>query len=455
MNQEKINYNHLSIDELNQALNNLQIAVKNYIMTSADAETKRYEIMNAKQKKILATYPIRIWQASNGTWKAHIPDDSKPRNRRIVQGKNLENLEKNILEDYYKNVESRLIFSTYFANWLMNYKSTIVKPPTIQRNFDDYSKYIKGKEIDSMKIDKITRMDIKKCLNEAINEYHLTRKSLNNLKSIFNGMFNYAYDVNDITSNPTLNLKIENTNIRQESLKQPKTEVFNESELSTFIDYIYQHYLEYRPIVSLAILLNFQLGLRVGELCTLKHSDIDMNHKTLAIQRMERSYRPIEMVNGKLVKQETIHVVTNEETKCNSSRIIDLSDEAIQIIKEAKRLQKEASIVSEYLFADVTGKNIIRQRINDCLRFYCNRIQIDTKSSHKIRKTVLSNLFNNKFDLDEIMKISGHRNKSTLLKHYIFSTKNQGNTQERISQALSTGHRPLVNPNQLTLNPEI
>ncbi|MBR2888554.1 MAG: NAD(P)-dependent oxidoreductase, partial [Bacteroidales bacterium] len=26
-----------------------EIAVKNYIMTSADAETKRYEIMNAKQ----------------------------------------------------------------------------------------------------------------------------------------------------------------------------------------------------------------------------------------------------------------------------------------------------------------------------------------------------------------------------------------------------------------------
>ena len=108
--------------------------------------------MNAKQKKILETYPIRIWQASNGTWKSHIPDSSKPRGRKLIQGKTKENFENNILADYHKQVDDRLVFANYFANWLVNYKATLVQPGTIQRNYDDYRKYIADTSINQMKI---------------------------------------------------------------------------------------------------------------------------------------------------------------------------------------------------------------------------------------------------------------------------------------------------------------
>ena len=81
--------------------------------------------------------------------------------------------------------------------------------------------------------------------------------------------------------------------------------------------------------------------------------------------------------------QRTIHEVAEEEAKQNSNRILSLTDE--------------------------TGAHIIRQRINDCLRFYCKKLEIDVKSSHKIRKTVLSNLFAKNFDLFEVMSMAGHR----------------------------------------------
>lgn len=108
--------------------------------------------MNAKQQKIIESYPIRIWQASNDTWKAHVPDDTKPRNRKVLQGKTRENLENNILKDYEQRFENPLVFSAYFVNWLLNHKATQVKAPTIQRNYDDYKKFIKGTLLDSMKI---------------------------------------------------------------------------------------------------------------------------------------------------------------------------------------------------------------------------------------------------------------------------------------------------------------
>lgn len=337
-------------------------------------------------------------------------------------------------------MEDRLLFSNYFANWLVNYKAKLVQPPTIQRNYDDYRKYIQGTEIDKMRITAINRIDIKNCLNDAINKHHLTRKALNNVKSIFNGLFAYAIDAEDITVNPMLNMKIENTNIKAETVKDAETEVFNEQELDILTEYLYKYYKDYRPVITLAVLLNFQLGLRVGELCTIKKTDIDLERRKIRIDRMERSYRPISLVDGKIVEDKTVHVVTDGQTKKDSNRIIDLSDEAVLIIQEAIKMQKELSIKSDYLFADDKGEHIIRQRINDCLRFYCEKISLDAKSSHKIRKTVLSNLFANGFDFEEVMQLAGHRNKSTTLKYYLFSVKLKDDRQSRLTQALASKH---------------
>ena len=430
----------LSIDEIDQAISTLPIMVQNHIMDETDADKLRYKLMTAKDKKILETYPIRMWQTKDGTWKAHVPDATKDRNRRILQGKTRENLENKILNDYKEKSDTRLVFSTYFAHWLVEYKSLLVKPPTIQRNFDDYRKFIKGTKIDSMKITEITRADLKKYLNDAIVTYQLTRKALNNLKSIFTQLFEYAFDSQDITVNPAFNLKIENTNIRQEQTKFADTEIFNEQECDVFIEYLYNHYREHRPIVTLALLLNFQLGLRVGELCCIRKSDIDDKHLCIAIDRMERSYRPVRLENGVLVEDKTVHEVAEGEVKKNSHRIIYLSEEAQLIIKETLRVQEELGIESEYLFPDENGEHVIRQRFNDCIRFYCQKLEIDVKSSHKIRKTVLSNLFRNGWGFDEIMRISGHRNKDTLMKYYLFSVRKEEDNCEKMSSALSTGH---------------
>lgn len=441
---------------MDDALYNLPFALSSHIISQTDAESIRYELMTAKEKKILETYPIRIWNAKDSQTnadicRAYIPDNSKPKNRRLIQAKDRKHLDNKILKDYYKNMDERLLFSNYFANWLVNYKAKLVQPPTIQRNYDDYRKYIQGTAIDKMRITEIKRIDIKNCLNDAINKHQLTRKSLNNIKSIFNGLFSYALDAEDITINPTVNLKIENTNIKAETVKDAVTEVFNEQELDALTEYLYKYYKDYRPVITLSVLLNFQLGLRVGELCTIKKTDIDLERRKIRIDRMERSYKPISLVDGKIVENKTVHVVTNGQTKKNSNRIIDLSDEAVLIIEEAIRIQKELSIKSDYLFADDKGEHIIRQRINDCLRFYCKKISLDAKSSHKIRKTVLSNLFAKGFDFEEVMQIAGHRNKSTTLKYYLFSVRLKDDKQSRLTQALATKHCTLGQP---SLNPE-
>lgn len=272
----------------------------------------------------------------------------------------------------------------------------------------------------------------------------MTRKRINNLKTIFNGVFEYAIDNEDIRSNPALNLKIRNTNIREEIPKECTTEVFNEKEIHCLTAYMYDHYTEYRPMITLAVLLNFQLGLRVGELCAIRKSDIDYDNRKIRIERTEASFRPVKLVNGDLIQEKTVHIIAEGHTKNNSSRIIELSDEALAIIDETLNLQKKQSLQSEYLFCDDKGEHIIRQRINDCLRFYCKKVALNVKSSHKIRKTVLSRLFSKGFDFEEVMKFAGHRNKGTTINYYLFSMRLAEDNHERISNALSSNNCPFI-----------
>lgn len=435
-----MDYNLLSIEEINKALNGLQIAVESHIMSSADAKKHKELLMTAKEQKILATFPIRVWEASNGTWKAHVPDHTKERNRKTLQGKTKEHLENNILKDYQERFDDRLIFSKYYANWLVNYKGTLVSGPTIERINDDYKRFIKGTALDKMKITDIKRKDVKNLLNDAINKYHLTRKALGNLKSIFNGVFAYAIDQEDISINPMFQLKIENTNIATEDLKSSETEIFDEDELNVIINYIYQHYLEYKPILTLAVLLDFQLGLRVGELCCLKKSDVNFKENTIKIHRMERSYKPISIENGQIIQSMTIHEIVEGTTKKSSNRIIELTDEALAIIKRTLELHEELSITSSFLFPNENGEHNIRQRFNECLEYYCKKVAMDSKSSHKIRKTVLTNLFSNGFDLEEVMKIAGHRQKTTTLQYYLYSKKRKSDRRTRMNEALASKH---------------
>lgn len=436
----KTNYTDLSLEQLDIALNNLSLAKKCFILTETDVEMQRELLMNAKQQKILTSYPIRIWQTSSGTWKAHVPDSTKVRNRKILQGKTRKLLENRILADYYQNCDDRLLFNNYFPYWLMEYKSTYVSGGTLQRNYNDYKKFIKDSFIDSMRITEISSLDLKKFLNKAINEHNLTRRAFSNLNSIFNGLFQYALECGDITQNPTLNVHIKNTNMQPEEAKTGQTEVFNNEEAELLTSYIFHNYMEIQPIISLALLLNFQLGLRVGELCTLKKSDVLFDEKVICINRTEKSYRPLELVDGKIIEHTTVHVISDGKTKKNSNRVIPLSNEAICIIKEVLRLHSEMDIESEFLFPNKNGEHILRERYNEILEHYCKKVSIKVKSIHKTRKTVLSKLFASGMGLDEVMQISGHRDKNTLLKHYIFSVHNMENQRTRINDALSSGN---------------
>ena len=107
------------------------------------------------------------------------------------------------------------------------------------------------------------------CWNQNVREFNLPRKEWGNIKTILNGMFEYAIRKKYLTENPMDKVQIL-VKFKQVVRKTGKTETYNSDELNDLNQYLDRMYTETLDTAFLAVKLNFLLGLRVGELVALK-----------------------------------------------------------------------------------------------------------------------------------------------------------------------------------------
>ena len=153
------------------------------------------------------------------------------------------------------------------------------------------------------------------------------------------------------------------------------------------------------------ILLDFNSGVRNGELTALKPKDID-NGK-LHVRRMEITYT---RDDGKIIRK----VVNRTKTK-KGKRAIPLSDAAKEILD---LLPKDGT----YLF-EKDGKRITTSMTDKYIHKICREIGIEERSMHKIRKTYLSKLFEEGMHPKKMQEISEHDSLDTLYKCYCYNTE--------------------------------
>ena len=196
--------------------------------------------------------------------------------------------------------------------------------------------------------------------------------------------------------------------------KTGKTETFNSDELKDLNLYLDRMYAETHDTVFLAVKLNFLLGLRVGELVALKWKDyFDINH--------------LHIVREEVRNQITNEYEVVEHTKTNMDRFIVLIPKAIRILQKIDRQ-------SEYIFVR-NGNRITSRQVAYVLEKYAERRGVDTKSTHKMRKTFASNLNASGVPLDCIRELLGHSDLNTTL-GYIYNPLTEKETYDLITKAL-------------------
>ena len=273
----------------------------NEVIIKANQENGLAELIETmNRKQIIENHPFEIYtimRKGQTYFVTYVFDETKKDNRKQLSAKTKENLENKIYNDYKQ--KTLLTFEKVSWEWLAYYKTT-VKDTTFARTMSDYNRFIPNCSFLHKSITAIKPLDIKMYLQNTILNEHLRLRAYTNLKSLLNGIFTYSVDKEYLTRNPMFNLTVSTANLEHPARKVKEAEVFTNMERDLLRDYIKADSGNYKTTAPYAILLSFQLALRVGELISLKWSDIDLKKGIVHIQRQEVVY---DKYNEKLEKE--------------------------------------------------------------------------------------------------------------------------------------------------------
>lgn len=366
------------------------------------------------KKNVIENHPYEISETKKHGetyYLTYVFDETKKNHRRQISAKTKENLENKIYSAYKQR--HMLTFEKVSIEWLKYYRTT-VKETTFTRTYSDYNRFLPKCSFLKKSITAIKPLEIKEYLQLTILEEKLRKRGYSNLKSLLNGIFRYAYEKEYISKNPMDGIKVSLANIQQPTRKSKEEVVFTTIEKDLLRDFIKADSANYKNTTPYAILLSFQLGLRVGELVSLKWSDIKNN--IIHIQRQEVIYNKYDDNLNKIAN--SVHEIVDYTKSTAGNRFLPLTPEAVLILDSVKFWNKSHNIHSDFIFVDEDGHTFNRQRINTCLYSYCNKVDIIKKSSHKIRRSVISSLLDNIPNKQAVRDFAGHEELQTTLNSY-------------------------------------
>lgn len=238
-------------------------------------------------------------------------------------------------------------------------------------------------------------------------------------------VLDYAVDSGIINVNPFSLVKVDGKRLFRKTKKKPDaTQVFSKEEVNqisimAWDDFHNNIRLKHR-LAPLAILFQFQTGLRIGELCAVRYEDIEKNDY-IHIQRMYR--------------KETDEIVEHTKTACGD-RMVLLTATAKKILEATRDHQiKSGGNSNEYIFSD-NGKPLSTRSVEYLYKKYCNQVGTVYKSSHKSRKTYISALIDGQVNLNTIREMVGHADERTTLNSYCFDRSTDIEKVNLITNAL-------------------
>lgn len=205
------------------------------------------------------------------------------------------------------------------------------------------------------------------------------------------------------------------------SKSKASEKVFTDYEIDLLLKAI-----DERPTIrNLAIALDFYTGLRIGELASLKRDDFDADECVLHVSRTE-----ITIIKSDSNSTECI--VSDMPKTDKADRFIVLDDNGIEILNKIIALNPD----DEYLISD-KGSRVRSNALRRSLYRLCDKVQIERRSPHAIRRVYASTLLDNGVDDDFVCEQMGHEDIATTRKYYQFCKSPLRKKREIMKKALN------------------
>lgn len=385
---------------------------------------KAKEEMN--KQKILKSHPYKITELHLKDrpvcYQTYILVDGK---RKQIRRSSKEALEADILAAYSDPIKAPTIESVY-GEWIL-YRSSTRNGGTVKKDIWIWDTYYKGSKFVRTPVKDLKVPIIARELLAISEQKGLTQRKSREMKGLLNGVLDYAVYMDYIFVNPARQIHGISADVfAEESKKASEERIFSEEDARMLMEDVRTHFKRYDNPAYLAILMNFGLGLRIGELAALKDSDFDLTRGTLTLVRSEQSVYLGK--DGKKVRDGSR--VVEHLKKNRQVRIVPLCSYSADIFKESLEWKRNRGVSSEWLFAGTDGERITTNAINQALNRLCGR------GNHTIRRTVITKLIRSSlFTQKEIQTIAGHKDWETTSKYYDYS--DEGLTAAKMDQALS------------------
>lgn len=270
---------------------------------------------------------------------------------------------------------------------------------SVRRERDMYRRYIEPTKLAAMKITDVKASDIEAFFTSYSEK--ITRHTLGNIKSVLNGIFDFAVSSDLVRYNVSRQY---NTRTVKTLAETNHYNVFTDDDRDKILSVLEPS----RNIYDLAIQFMFCLCCRIGEIRALHWEDIADDDSFIVIHR-EIVSRADENGNNHYVEMN--HTKTGHDS---GVRVLPLNDRAQNILQ---KIRDTYGSNTTYVFTSKNGKFIYETPFAEHLRAACEKAGVQYRSSHKIRFWAASSLASKGASVQDLMSIGGWSNTETAMRY--------------------------------------
>lgn len=302
-------------------------------------------------------------------------------------------------------------------------KLKTIKSQSCDRIECTYNHYYVGSSLELVPVSEMTETIIIRFLSDIVISGGITAKEFSRIYQIINNVMKYVRDM-DIGGARLLDWERIRCYMPDGNIVTTGNQYYAvpRSNVVKMLDLVVHRSIYPRKMSAcLCLMLNFFLGLRIGELASLAWQDIDIGNQSVRIYKNQiKRYQRDE--TGRRLGSMSYEVVEDLKTPC-SFREIPLLPEAIYIINKLWLYHETCGYNSPYLAYDGTDCILVRS-LDRTLRRLCRLCSVTRFSSHSIRKTFATMLHASGMPTRYISDLLGHSDMRVTERNYILTYQN-------------------------------
>ncbi len=383
-----------------EAINSMGRMLKNHAIM-ADEDAADIRIMRKKQieKLIQEVHKNKIFfSEKKNLYYTQDPDNK----RRKISARDMDSLYEKLYERYFgEQTFSIAQLYPFWREWIWERRH--LSPGTIRKHDDCFRKNYADSEFATRPIKELTAYDVD-CFLSSFSE-RATRHQLTEIKTILNGIYDYAVIRDIVPVNVARNCNTRT--IRTKAEQNDPYNVYTQSDRAKILLALKDSTDSY----DLVICMMFCLCCRVGEIEAMHFEDINPETQEILIHSEIVYVTGIDGNSGYF--KEADYTKTGDDSGVD---LLPLTATAMEIVNRCTALY--GGEAEGYIFKSASGGFLYTKTFNRHLKAVCEQVGIRYRSSHKIRFYTASALGGDEdMDMATLMRCGRWKDPSTAM-HY-------------------------------------